>query len=62
MGVLILLFVLPVFDVNIGYYGAAPTLDSGGLAMLHSMYAAGGNSSAWQGVLEVRSRLGAWAF
>lgn len=52
MGVLVLLFVLPVFDVN-GYYGAAPTFDEGGLALLHTMYGAGGDTAAFREVVQV---------
>lgn len=55
LGVLILLFVLPVFDVN-GYYGDAPTLEAGGLTMLHTMYGAGGDTVAFQDVVDVRGR------
>ena len=42
IGILILLFAFPVFDISVGYYGSPPGLDQGGLAMLHASYGAGG--------------------
>ena len=63
LGVLILLFVLPVFHVD-GYYGHTPTLEAGGLTMLHAMYGAGGDTVAFQDVVDVRGgrwKAGWWA-
>lgn len=51
--VLALLFLLPVFELTVGWYGSAPTLDDGGLQLLHGMYGAGGNTSEFQAAVEV---------
>ncbi|GAB4816167.1 hypothetical protein N2152v2_003213 [Parachlorella kessleri] len=45
--VLALLFLLPLFEPTVGWYGSAPTLDKGGLELLHAMYGTEGNSSAF---------------
>ncbi len=55
--VLALLFLLPVFETSVGWYGTAPSLDDGGLELLHAMYGAEHNSSAYRTAMQVGPRM-----
>jgi len=51
IGVLLMLFVLPVFQVDSGYYGAPDPFEFEGLRMLHNMYLSDEESAAFDAAL-----------
>lgn len=54
IGVLGMLFILPLFEVNGGYYGQLSSLDYGGLKMIHEVAGAtGANSTAVEEAIQV---------
>ena len=56
IGVLGMLFILPLFEVDGGYYGQLSTFDTGGLAMMHQVAGATGpNSTAVEHAVDVSS-------
>lgn len=50
LGVLLLLLMLPIFDIYV-YYGQPTFLEDGGLVMLHTLYIEEGNSTGFQHAL-----------
>lgn len=60
IGILLLLFCFPVFDIAVGYWGAPPSVDEQGLLMLHETYAGDGNTTGFQQAVQVYMDGTAW--
>ena len=53
LGILFILFIIPIFDTKVGYYGNQPTFDENGLMMLQIMYEDQGNTTGFQEAVQV---------